>query len=315
MRILVLFPVALLVMLSGHRVQAQDDVPVQLGAPPAMPEPAWPRPTSALPVTTPVAPPDSTRRAVTATPIPAPVYAPTPAGQLPGTNTATPYLRVGLKNGMLYSATHVKKENSRFGHSYLLLDGGQKFELSEVGFYEDETGHYVRTILPNSSREAVLRREKTGRLSLYSMSHSRFGSGASSFDDVGYSFWTSETSYEGLSSYSYSGYSDVKTEYFSKNNGLVQKITTNNLIAATLDNAEAQKLLLQSRRNQRIVLGSYVVGGGLLVVGLFQSLRLGVAQTSPLVYAAIPILIIPVVLQSKNASNQRQVIALYNSMR
>ena len=39
----------------------------------------------------------------------------------------------------------------------------------------------------------------------------------------------------------------------------------------------------------------------------------GGAAISPLVYAAIPVLIIPIVLQSKQASNQRQAIALYNS--
>ncbi|MEJ7659973.1 MAG: hypothetical protein WKG07_10290 [Hymenobacter sp.] len=40
-------------------------------------------------------------------------------------------------------------------------------ELNEVGFYENENGHFVRTTLPGSSREATLRREKTGRISLY----------------------------------------------------------------------------------------------------------------------------------------------------
>jgi len=63
------------------------------------------------------------------------------------------------------------------------------------------------------------------------------------------------------------------------------------------------------------MLGSYIVGGGLLVVGLFQSLRPGIAQTSPLVYAAIPVFIIPLVLLSKQANNQRQAIALYNAER
>jgi hypothetical protein len=318
MKILILFSVLSALILSGYLAHAQDDVPVQLSAPPAIPAPARPHPTLVQSAIEYVSPPDSIRRAVTAVPVPAPVYAPTPVGQLPGNDTPTSYLRVGLKNGMIYSATNVEKENSRFGHSYLLLDGWQRFELSEIRFYEDATGHYVRTVLPNSSQDAVFRRETTGRISLYSMPHSRrskFDSEASGFDNSGYSFWAFETSYGGLSNYSYSGYSDVKTEYFSKDNGLMQKITITNLIVATQDNAEAQKLLLRSCRNQRIMLASCVVGGGLLAVGLFQSLRPGIAQTSPLVYAAIPVLIVPIVLLSKQTSRQRQAIALYNSTR
>jgi hypothetical protein len=318
MKILVLFSVLSAFVLSGHLAHAQDNVPTQLSTPPAIPAPARAQPTLAQSAIEHVSLPDSIRRAVTALPVPAPVYEPTPVGQLPSNDTHTSYLRIGLKNGMIYSAIDVKKENSRFGHSYLLLDGWKRFELSEIRFYEDATGHYVRTTLPNSSREAVFRRETTGRISLYSMPHSsrsRFDSETSSFDNSGYSFWAFETSYGGLNNYSYSGYSYVKTGYFSKDNGLMQKITINNLIVATQDNAEAQKLLLRSCRNQRIMLASYVVGGGLLAVGLFQSLRPGIAQTSPLVYAAIPVLIVPIVLLSKQASRQRQAIALYNSTR
>jgi hypothetical protein len=36
---------------------------------------------------------------------------------------------------------------------------------------------------------------------------------------------------------------------------------------------------------------------------------------SPLIYAAVPVLIVPIVLQGKQANNQRQAIALYNSAR
>lgn len=317
MKTLSLFPVALLVMMSSHVAHAQGDVPSQLGASPVMPPPARPRLVPALRQldTAPGAPSDSARRAVMAVPLTDLMPAPTLAGQLPGSSPPTPRFRIGLKNGMVYSANDVERKNAFFGHYYLLLDGWQKFEFPEIRFYEDVTGYYVRATLPNSSRETTLRREKSGRISLYALTHFQYGLGTSSFDDSDYFYWISESSNGGPSSYSYSGYRTVKSEYFSKDDGLMQSLTTDNLILATRDNAGAQKLLLQSRRNQHVMLGSYIVGGGLLVVGLFQSLRPGIAQTSPLVYAAIPVFIIPLVLLSKQANNQRQAIALYNAER
>ena len=324
MKIPILYPALLMVLLGGRTAQAQDDAPRQLGAPPTMPTPARPRPTPAPRQleTVPVAPRDSTRRAAVTAPLPgplaapAPVYAPTPTGQLPGSNTRAPRFQVGLKNGMIYSANDVETKNPLFGRSYLLLDGRQKFELAEIGFYEDESGHYVRTTLPNSSRETTLRREKTGRISLYSITTSQYSSGPGGFGGYpGYGY--GGYGYGGFGGYPYGGYRTVKTEYFSKDNGPIQNLTTNNLMLATRDNAGAQELLMDSRRYQRLTVGSYVVGGGLLVAGLLQSLRSsdGRASISPLVYAAIPVLIVPIVLQSKQANNQRQAIALYNSTR
>ncbi|MEJ7659971.1 MAG: hypothetical protein WKG07_10280 [Hymenobacter sp.] len=56
-----------------------------------------------------------------------------------------------------------------------------------------------------------------------------------------------------------------------------------------------------------------MVGGGLLVAGLLQSFKANQSGISPLLYAAIPVLIVPLVLQGRQASAQRQAIALYNS--
>ena len=324
----VLFPALVLVLLGGRAVQAQNDGPRQLGAPPAMPAPVRPRatPPPRQLDTVPVAPRDTTRRAAVTTPLPgpmagpAPVYAPTPAGQLPGNNTRAARFQVGLKNGMVYNASDVEMKSPLFGRSYLLLDGQRKFEIAEVGFYEDETGHYVRTTLPGSARESTLRRDKTGRISLYSITTSQYsGPGGMGYPSYGYGY----PSYGGYGGYGgfgspYSGYRTVKTEYFSKDNGPIQSLNSRNLMIATSDNAGAQQLLMESRRYRQATVASYVVGGGLLVAGLLQSLQAasdGSRGISPLVYAALPVLIVPIVLQGKQASNQRQAIALYNAGR
>jgi hypothetical protein len=321
LKIPILLPALALSLLGGRTAWAQDDAPRQLGAPPTMPTPAKPRvaPAPRQLDAVPVAPPDTARRATITTPqpapmpAPAPVYQPTPAGQLPGNNSRPARFQVGLKNGLVYTANDVETKNPLFGRSYLLLDGQRKFELAEVGFYEDETGHYVRTTLPNSSRETTLRREKTGRISLYSITSTQYSSGPGGFGYPGYGY--GGYGYGGFGGYPYGGYRTVKTEYFSKDNGPIQNLTSKNLLMATQDNAGSQQLLLESRRYQQITVASYVTGAGLLIYGLTQTLRPGVSGVSAVTYLAIPVFIVPIVLQSKQANNQRQAIALYNAGR
>ena len=326
MKFPVLVSALLVTLLGGRAAQAQDDGPRQLGAPPTLPTPPRPRaaPAPRQLDNVPVAPRDTTRQAANIPPqpgptsAPTPVYAPTPAGQLPGNNSRPLRFQVGLKNGLVYSGSDVEVKSPLFGRSYLLLDGQRKFEMTEIGFYEDESGHYVRTALPGSGRESTLRRDKTGRISLYSITTSQYNSGPGGMGYPGYGgYGSGGYGYGGFGGNPYGGYRTVKTEYFSKDNGPIQSLSTQNLMLATSDNAGAQQLLSDSRRYQQATIASYLVGGGLMVAGLVQSLRPsgGGASISPLVYLALPVLIVPIVLQGKQASNQRQAISLYNSMR
>ncbi len=280
-----------------------DEGPRQLGAPPTAPP--RPAPTPRQVDAAPTAPAD----AAPAQPLPdpAPVYAPTPPGQIPGGSyQRPPRFQVGLKTGLVYNATDVEVKNPLFGKNYLLLDGQQKIDFDNVGFYEDESGHYVRTNLPGSRRESTLRREKTGRISLYSITSTSYSPGYGGVGVGGFGM-----GYPG----GYGGYRTVKTEYFSKDNGPVQNLTSNNLLLATRENAGAQELLLAGRRYQNITTAAYVVGGGLLVAGLLQTLRPGQGGISPLTFAAIPVLIVPIIFQGKQAENQKQAIAIYNATR
>ena len=316
-------PVLALLLLGSAAVQAQPDGPRQLGGAPNVPAAPRPRPVPAPRQldSTPVAPPDSTHRLTVTAPLtspmpsPAPgptIYVPTPAGQLPGSNMRTQRFQVGLKNGLVYSANDVETKNPLFGHSYLLLDGQRRFELAEVGFYEDESGHYVRTTLPGSTREATLRREKTGRISLYSITTTQYAN-PGGFGYPGYGGYGGYGMGMGGFGYPYGGYRTIKTEYFSKDNGPIQNLNSRTLLLATRDNAGAQQLLFESRRYQKLNTASYLVGGGLLVAGLLQTLSPTRPGVSYLTYAALPVLLVPIVLQSKQASNQRQAIAIYNS--
>ena len=324
MKLPVLF--AFLLALGGTTplAHAQDDGPRQLGAPPVLPTPAPRRAAVSTPAPA-TAPADTAARQVMSPPAPgpamapAPVYAPTPAGQLPGGSTRPTRFQVGLKNGMVYNVYNVEQHNPIFGHSYLLLDGQRKIDFDAVGFYEDETGHYVRTTLPGSSREITFRRDRTGRISLYSTQSSSYNPGYGGLGMGGFGYGGYPGGYGGYpggyGGYPYNnGYRTTKTEYFSKDNGPIQNLNYRNLALATRDNAGAQELLAQGRHYQTAIAASYVVGGGLLVAGLLQSLRPNNGQQaiSPLIYAGLPILIVPIVLQGKQATAQRQAIALYN---
>jgi hypothetical protein len=301
--------VSLVLLLAGRPTYAQDDAPRQLGGAPAVPAVPRPRPATA-PRAIDAVPADTARATAVAPAAPAPnapVYAPTPAGQLPGGSTRPARFQVGLKNGMVYSANDVEVKSPLFSHSFLLLDGQRRLDFAEVGYYEDESGHYVRTTLPGSNRETTFRREKTGRISLYSTTSTSY---SPSYGGMGGGFGYGGMGYGGMP---YGGYRTTKTLYFSKDNGPIENMTMKNLALATRDNAGSQQLLAEARRYQNYTTLSYVAGGGLLVAGLLQSFRPGAAGISPLTYAAIPVLIVPLVLQSKQMNNQRQAIALYNS--
>jgi hypothetical protein len=234
---------------------------------------------------------------------------PAPAAEAPA--EATRY-SVGLKNGQTYRVSDVETKQPIFGRSYLLLDGQQRLDLSEVKYYEDETGHYVRTRLPKSAREVTLRRDKVGRISQYSATTTQYaGNYPGGFSPYGYG-----GRYGGFGNYGMMGpvYRTTKTEYFTKDNGPVQDLTLKNLSLATADNPASTALLLEARRYQSYGTASYVVGGGLLVAGLLATLhpRDGASLVSPLVYAAVPFMIVPLVVQGKQQRNVKQAISLYN---
>ncbi|WP_195809290.1 hypothetical protein [Hymenobacter polaris] len=316
---------------AGCTAAQAQEAPRQLGGAPSLPtytpRPA-PAPRQLDPAPAPAVAADSARAqpaaaqpGLAAPNGAAPQPAPGSVGTQPyimGGSTRPARFQVGLRNGQLYNVSDVEVKSPLFGRSFLLLDGQRRVDLSEVGFYENETGHYVRTTLPGSAREATLRREKTGRISLYATYNTSYSPG---YGGLGYGgFGYGGLGYGGLGGYGmgyggypYGGYRTTKTEYFSKDNGPIQNLNTRNLQLATADNAGAQALLANARRYQTSVTAAYIAGGGLLIYGALQSFRPNSTGISPFLYAAIPVLIVPLIFQGKQASAQRQAIALYNS--
>ncbi|WP_197062951.1 hypothetical protein [Hymenobacter sp. APR13] len=292
--------------LAAPAVVRAQQAPRELNTLP--PAPPTSRPAAAAPV----AAPDTARQAAPRQ-LAAPPAAPTPQPQqAPLPPAATTRYSVGLKTGQVYKGFDVLVKQPLLGRPYLLMDGQQRFELDQVRYYEDETGFYVRTTLPGrSSRESTLRRDKVGRISLYSITSTQYaGNGMGGFGGYG--------RYGGFGGYPYGFggpmYRTTKTEYFSKDNGPIENLNVRTLALATADNQAATSLLLQARQYQTYTTLSYVAAGGLLVAGLVQSLNPNSngPAISPLVYASLPLMIVPLVLGGKTQNNVRQAISLYN---
>ncbi|WP_157530613.1 hypothetical protein [Hymenobacter norwichensis] len=230
---------------------------------------------------------------------------------LPPANT-TRYA-VGLKTGQVYRAYDVLVKQPLLGRSFLLVDGQQRFDLDAVRYYEDETGFYVRTTLPGrSKRETTLRRDKVGRISLYSITSTQYA-GNGMGGPFGYGGYGRYGGFGGPYGYGGPMYRTTKTEYFSKDNGPIEDLSVRNLLLATADNQTSTNLLLQARNYQRYTTLSYVAAGGLIIAGLASTLNSNTGPTiSPLLYGSIPFLLVPLVLGGKSQNNTRQAISVYN---
>ncbi|SMB88676.1 hypothetical protein SAMN00120144_3460 [Hymenobacter roseosalivarius DSM 11622] len=295
--LLLAFPLALC---SSSALLAQD-APRELNTrpQPTAPAPAPARATPPSTLNTPPVLPDSVRveqqrRRAAAPPV------------------ETTRFAVGLKDGRVFQAYDVETKQPIFGKAFLLLDGQQRFDLNTVSYYDDETGHYVRTVLPGrSTREATLRRDRVGRISLYSITNNQYaGNGPYGYSPYGYGRYGNG----GFGGFGGPMYRTTKTEYFSKDNGPIEDLNLRNLTIATSDFAASRGLLEQARKYQTYSTLSYVAAGGLVAAGLFSSFGRsnGGPSISPLVYAGMPLLIVPLIMQGKQQRNIRQAITLYN---
>jgi len=244
--------------------------------------------------------------------------------------------RVGLKTGTVLEAREVAVKSPLFGHEFLLLDGQRRFDLAEVGFYETEAGYFVRAAVSGSADELTLRRETTGRLSLYAAYGTTYTTGLAGPDNFGSGGFGPGNAPSRVGAvrggYGLLGpgaggrpanfYRTTKTEYFARDNGPIQRLNTRTLLLATTDNPGAQALLTDARRYQTVATVACVVGGGLLVAGLVRSLSAAnrgsggsgssSGSLSPVLFVALPVLAVPLLLQGKQGRAQRLAIARYN---
>lgn len=302
-----------------------QQTPRELNTLPGAPQPPTPASTTAAPAPAPTpavapvaAPPaDTTRRApdprTLASPPAVPEAERRQAAQAPLPPANTTRYAVGLKTGQVIRGYDVELKQPLLGRTFVLVDGQQRFELNDVRYYEDETGFYVRTTLPGrSKRESTLRRDRVGRISLYSITSQQYMNNPYGYSPYGMGRYGYGYPYGGYGGFG--GYRTVRQEYFSKDNGPIQDLNVRNLQLATTDNPGSQQLLANARRYQTLTTLSYVGAGGLLLAGVLSSFS-GASNgfsVSPLMYAAVPLAIVPLVIGGKQQNNIKQAILLYN---
>ncbi|GAB3287721.1 hypothetical protein [Hymenobacter tenuis] len=295
-----------------------QQTPRELNTLPGAPQPATvpaPAPASAPAAATPAAPADTARRAPQPRTLASPPAVPDSARtqqrqtQLPPANTSR--YAVGLKSGQVIKGYDVELKQPLLGRTFVLVDGQQRFELNDVRYYEDETGFYVRTTLPGrSKRETTLRRDRVGRISLYSITSQQYSNNPYGMSPYGMGRYGGHP-YGGMGGFG--GYRTVRQEYFSKDNGPIEDLSIRNLQLATTDNAGSQQLLASARRYQTYTTLSYIGAGGLMLAGVLSSFNGSNSfSLSPLMYAAIPLAIVPLVIGGKQQNNIKQAILLYN---
>ncbi|UYZ57538.1 hypothetical protein [Hymenobacter latericus] len=243
---------------------------------------------------------------------------PAPEQAAPPQQAPQPRYRIGLKSGQVYAADDVELRQPVIGRSYLLLNGQQRFDLDQIKFYQDETGHYIRTTLPGSRREATLRREKQGRISTYSITSQSWSPGGFGgpwgYGPYGYGMGRyGFGSPWGMAGYPYGGgYRTVKTEYFSKDGGPIQDMNFRNLSVALSDNPGSAELLRDAARLKRVSTAGYIVGGGMLVAGMLNTFSGNAQRISPLLFISVPVLLVPTFVSGSQANKLKQAVQMYN---
>lgn len=229
---------------------------------------------------------------------------------VPAPSGPASHSRVGLKSGPVLSATHVAAHYPLLGRSYLLVDGESRLALTEVGFYENETGYYRRARPRGNFREVTLRQVLPGRLSVYEPRTSLYrrlamGSALLAMGNP----WAAATS---------AAFPPQGPVYFAKDDGPVFALRHGNLSRAIRDSPGALTVEARAHRYEVANTASAVLGMGLLVGGLVRAIgHLGGANlngdlTLGMLGASVPLLVVPLVLKDKPAEHRRQAIELYN---
>ncbi|WP_125932512.1 hypothetical protein [Hymenobacter glacialis] len=217
---------------------------------------------------------------------------------------------MGLKTGPVLSATDVAAYHPVLGRSYLLLDGQKRLDLTEVGFFENETGYYRRAKPRGNLREATLRRVLPGRLNVYEPRTSAFRQLAMSS-----ALLAMGSPLEAATS---AALPPPGRGYFAKDDGPVYALAHGNLSRAISDNPNALVLEARAHGYEVANAASAVVGMGLLLGGMVRAIgHLGGADlngnlTLGMLGASVPFLVVPLALKDKPAEHRRQAIELYN---
>jgi len=222
-------------------------------------------------------------------------------GQVAPTNLQEPGMFIGLNNGQRVYARKLQIKSPIFKKSFVLLNDSAQYDMAAVQYFQDQEGFYTR--ISNSKRADFAKRVSVGRIS-------RFYTSKISYDNY----------YPGLYGGGY-GYGMPMTStrriyYFSKDGGPLADLNYPNLRNALSENAGSMEVLEKYRRGKRVETGLTVLGAGVFVYGLVNSLKTpapnAARRADPTLYLGLGLSAIPWVMNLFQKDHLNEAIELYN---
>ncbi len=220
----------------------------------------------------------------------------------PTNNLQEPGMFIGLNNGQRVYARKLQIKSPIFKKSFILVNDSAQYDMAAVQYFQDQEGFYTR--ITNSKRSDFAKRILVGKIS-------KFYSSKTSYDNY----------YPGMYGYGYGGYgygmpSTRRVYYFSKDGGPLADLNYQNLRSALSENAGSMEVLEKYRRGKRVETGLTILGSGVFVYGLINSLKAPAANAArradPTLYLGIGLAAIPWVMNLFQKDHLNEAIELYN---
>ncbi|WP_115374743.1 hypothetical protein [Adhaeribacter pallidiroseus] len=224
-------------------------------------------------------------------------------GQVAPTNLQEPGMFIGLNNGQRVYARKLQMKSPIFKKSFILVNDSAQYDMAAVQYFQDQEGFYTR--ITNSKRSDFAKRVSVGKIS-------KFYSSRTSYDNY----------YPGMyGPYGYGGYgygmpSTRRVYYFSKDGGPLADLNYQNLRSALSENAGSLEVLEKYRRGKRLETGLTILGSGVFVYGLVNSLKTpapnAARRADPTLYVGLGLAAIPWIMNLFQKDHLNEAIELYN---
>jgi hypothetical protein len=175
-----------------------------------------------------------------------------------------PSLLVGLRNGKVLYPNTLDYVSKTFGTDHLVVNDTTMYPIREVKYYQDETGYYVWTSIGGFGGETKLRREIDGKVKTFTGFQSTYTPGM----------------YTG-GMYTGGMHSTKKLQYFQKGNGLIKKVSYENLQYDLKDSQPSMAKLGEVKKMRDGATAAYVLSGAVLLGGLIHTAKLNEQEGPP----------------------------------
>jgi hypothetical protein len=225
---------------------------------------------------------------------------------------------IGLYNGERIHANKIQMKSPLFKGDFFLLDDSLRYPTNAIKYYQNREGFFVR-VSDTSGRNAFAKRIMDGRISKYFTTINAFNDPFMYGPYGGMGMYGNPYRMGGMGMGPWGPGmmgGSRRVYFFSKDDGPLQDFSVRNLSDAMADNAGSMQSIRRYRQGRVIETGLSIVGAGLLVYGLSQSVvqtQYGPQfQMSPIAYAGIGVSVIPIINRLFKKDKLTEAIELYN---